>query len=124
MVNVKECILNSYAVELEITDAWQFPANYKVYKENANIDVKETDFICIYSEDEYKEFIEKISEIEIDKWEGQYISQDRVDEKDGLTWKLIIYHGEGKKIIKRGINSMPDNVGDLEEFLISITEEI
>ena len=54
MVNVKECILNSYAVELEVTDAWQFPANYKVYKENANIDVKETDFICIYSEEEYQ----------------------------------------------------------------------
>lgn len=124
MVNVKECILNSYAVELEVTDAWQFPANYKVYKENANIEVKETDFICIYSEEEYKEFIEKISEIEIDKWEGQYVSQDKVDEKDALTWKLIIYHGEGKKIIKRGINNMPDNFGDLEEYLISITEEV
>ena len=124
MVNVKECILNSYAVELEVTDAWQFPANYKVFKENSVLDVKSTDFICICSEEEYKEFISKIDSIQIDKWEGQYLSEVNVDEKDSLSWKLMIYYGEGKKIIKRGINNMPDNFGDLEEYLISITEEL
>ena len=35
----------------------------------------------------------------------------------------MIHHGDGKKIIKRGINSMPDNFGELEEYLVSITEE-
>ena len=60
MVNVKESILNSYAVELEVTDAWQFPANYKVFKENANVEVKPTDFICVCTDEEYKTFIEKI----------------------------------------------------------------
>ena len=123
MQNIKECILNSYAFELEVTDAWQFPANYKIFKENSNIEVKPTDFICVYTEDEYKEFINKIEEIEIDKWNGEYISREAVDKKDSLTWKLIIYYGEGKKIIKRGLNDMPENFGDLEEFLISITEE-
>lgn len=123
MVNVKESILNSYAVELEVTDAWQFPANYKVFKENANVEVKPTDFICVCTDEEYKTFIEKIDSIEIDKWEGQYLSNIQVDEKDALIWKLIIYYGDGKKIIKRGINNMPDNFGDLEEYLISITEE-
>ena len=124
MVNVKECILNSYAVELEVTDAWQFPANYTVFKEKSELDVKPTDFICICSEEEYKEFILKIDSIQIDKWEGQYLSEVNVDEKEALSWKLIIYYGEGKKIIKRGINNMPDNFGDLEEYLISITEEV
>ena len=123
MINVKESILNSYAVELEVTDAWQFPANYKVFKENVNVEVKPTDFICVCTEEEYKTFIEKIDSIEIDKWEGQYLSNVKIDEKDTLTWKLMIHHGDGKKIIKRGINSMPDNFGELEEYLISITEE-
>ena len=123
MINVKDAINNSYALELEVTDAWQFPANYKVFKENANVEVKPTDFICVCTDEEYKTFIEKIDSIEIDKWEGQYLSNIQVDEKDALVWKLIIYYGDGKKIIKRGINNMPDNFGDLEEYLISITEE-
>lgn len=123
MQNIKECILNSYAFELEVTDAWQFPANYKIFKEDSNVEVKPTDFICVYTEEEYKEFIKKIEEIEIDKWNGEYISRENIDKKDSLTWKLIIYHGEGKKVIKRGINDMPENFGDLEEYLISITEE-
>ena len=123
MQNIKECILNSYAFELEVTDAWQFPANYKIFKEDSNVEVKPTDFICVYTEEEYKEFIKKIEEIEIDKWNGEYISRENIDKKDSLTCKLIIYHGEGKKVIKRGINDMPENFGDLEEYLISITEE-
>lgn len=123
MINVKDAINNSYALELEVTDAWQFPAVYKVFKEDSNVEVKATDFISIYNDEEYKEFINKINELKIDEWEGQYLSDVSVDEKDSLTWKLIIYHSDAKKIIKRGINSMPDNFGDLEELLISITEE-
>lgn len=123
MVNVKDAILNSYAVELEVTDAWQFPAVYKIFRENSKIEVKPSDFICIYTDDEYNQFINKINEIGIDVWEGQYLSDVKIDEKDSLTWKLMIHHGDGKKIIKRGINSMPDNFGELEEYLISITEE-
>lgn len=123
MVNVKDAILNSYAVELEVTDAWQFPAVYKIFRENSKIEVKPSDFICIYTDDEYNQFINKINEIGIDAWEGQYLSDVKIDEKDSLTWKLMIHHGDGKKIIKRGINSMPDNFGELEEYLISITEE-
>ena len=123
MINVKDAINNSYALELEVTDAWQFPAVYKVFKEDSNVEIKATDFISIYNDEEYKEFINKINELKIDEWEGQYLSDVSVDEKDSLTWKLIIYHSDAKKIIKRGINSMPDNFGDLEELLISITEE-
>lgn len=123
MVNVKDAILNSYAVELEVTDAWQFPAVYKIFRENSKIEVKPSDFICIYTDDEYNQFINKINEIGVDAWEGQYLSDVKIDEKDSLTWKLMIHHGDGKKIIKRGINSMPDNFGELEEYLISITEE-
>ena len=123
MVNVKDAILNSYAVELEVTDAWQFPAVYKIFRENSKIEVKPSDFICIYTDDEYNQFINKINEIGIDAWEGQYLSDVKIDEKDSLTWKLMIHHGDGKKIIKRGINSMPDNFGELEEYLISITED-
>lgn len=123
MVNVKDAILNSYAVELEVTDAWQFPAVYKIFRENSKIEVKPSDFICIYTDDEYNQFINKINEIGVDAWEGQYLSEVKIDEKDSLTWKLMIHHGDGKKIIKRGINSMPDNFGELEEYLISITEE-
>lgn len=123
MVNVKDAILNSYAVELEVTDAWQFPAVYKIFRENSKIEVKPSDFICIYTDDEYNQFINKINEIGIDAWEGQYLSDVKIDEKDSLIWKLMIHHGDGKKIIKRGINSMPDNFGELEEYLISITED-
>ena len=123
MVNVKDAILNSYAVELEVTDAWQLPAVYKIFRENSKIEVKPSDFICIYTDDEYNQFINKINEIGIDAWEGQYLSDVKIDEKDSLIWKLMIHHGDGKKIIKRGINSMPDNFGELEEYLISITEE-
>ena len=123
MVNVKDAILNSYAVELEVTDAWQFPAVYKIFRENSKIEVKPSDFICIYTDDEYNQFINKINEIGVDAWEGQYLLDEKIDEKDSLTWKLMIHHGDGKKIIKRGINSMPDNFGELEEYLISITEE-
>ena len=123
MVNVKDAILNSYAVELEVTDAWQFPAVYKIFRENSKIEVKPSDFICIYTDDEYNQFINKINEIGVDAWEGQYLSDVKIDEKDSLTWKLMIHHGDGKKIIKRGINSMPDNFGELEEYLVSITEE-
>ena len=123
MINVKDAILNSYAVELEVTDAWQFPAVYKIFRENSKIEVKPSDFICIYTDDEYSQFINKINEIGVDAWEAQYLSDVKVDEKDSLTWKFMIHHGDGKKIIKRGINSMPDNFGELEELLISITEE-
>lgn len=123
MINIKEAILNSYAFELEVTDAWQFPAVYKIFKENSNVEIKPTDFISINTEEEYKAFLDKINEIGVEEWDGQYLLDEKIDEKDYLTWKLMIYHGEGKKIIKRGINSMPDNFGDLEEYLISITEE-
>lgn len=123
MINIKEAILNSYAFELEVTDAWQFPAVYKIFRESSKIEVKPSDFICIYTDDEYGQFINKINEIGVDAWEGQYLSDVKIDEKDSLTWKLMIHHGDGKKIIKRGINSMPDNFGELEEYLISITEE-
>lgn len=123
MINVKDAILNSYAVELEVTDAWQLPAVYKIFRENSKIEVKPSDFICIYTDDEYNQFINKINEIGVDTWEGQYLSDVKIDEKDSLIWKLMIHHGDGKKIIKRGINSMPDNFGELEEYLISITEE-
>lgn len=122
MVNVKEAIKEAYEVELIVTDTDQFPATYKVFKESQEVEVNIEDFICIYNEEEYKEFINKILSFEIEKWDGLYENRD-YSGKDNISWKLIIYYGDNKKIIKRGENLFPDNFDELEELLIDITEE-
>ena len=123
MQNVEEAILNSDAIELIVTDSWQIPADYKVYKKGYNMNLNpKSDFVCIYSEEEYKEFIERIKEVHIENWEMDYTSDE--ESKDKLTWKLIVYYGDGKKIIKRGENEYPETFDLLEEYMIEVTNPI
>ena len=41
---IEQNILNSYCIELEVTDAWQLPAIYKIYKEGTNLQINELCF--------------------------------------------------------------------------------
>lgn len=122
MNNIKENILNSYCFELEVTDAWQLPAIYKIYKEGTNIEINDLCFFSELNEEEYSEFINKILEYNIHKWEGLYELPHGQKAEEEYTWKLVIYYGDGKKVIKRGKDTSPVEFADLEEYLIDITE--
>ena len=79
----------------------------------------EKDFV---SSSNYKEFIERIKEVHIENWDMDYTSDE--ESKDKLTWKLIVYYGDGKKIIKRGENEYPETFDLLEEYMIEVTNPI
>ena len=119
----KEDILKSYCLELEVTDAWQLPAIYKIYKDESKVEINELCFSLKLTESEYNEFLDKvINRFKIDTWEYNYeLSADEKAEDD-YSWKLVIYFDENKKIIKRGKNTAPKEFDDLEEYLIEVTE--
>lgn len=122
MNNIRENILNSYCFELEVTDAWQLPAVYKIYKENSNVAVNELCFFNELTNEEYLKFIEKVLDYKVDVWENSYdLPVGKVAEEE-FSWKLTIYFGEGKKVIKRGKCAAPNEFADLEAYLIEITE--
>lgn len=122
MVNIKESILNSYCFELEVTDSWQLPAIYKIFKEDTDIKINELCFFSELTDEEYTEFANKILEYNVDKWENNYSLDFNEKSEEEYSWKLTIYYGDNKKIIKRGKDASPDEFADLENFLIEITD--
>lgn len=122
MVNIRESILNSYCFELEVTDSWQLPAIYKIFKEKTEVEINELCFFSELTEDEYNEFANKILEYNVDKWESNYSLDFNEKPEEEYTWKLVIYYGDNKKIIKRGKDTSPEEFADLENYLIEMTE--
>lgn len=125
MINEKECIQNSYCIELEVKDAWQIPAIYKIIRNKEKSNVNDGDFakICA-NEEEYQIFLNNISSLNIDKWESKYELPKGSEIIDDVIWKLTIYYGDNKKIIKRGNNTYPAEFETFEEVLISMTEDL
>lgn len=122
MVNVKESILNSFCFELEVTDSWQLPAIYKIFKEGTNIEVNELCFFTELTEEEYNEFANKILDYHVDTWKNDYTLDFNEKAEEEYVWKLVIHYGENKKIIKRGKDTAPEEFADLENYLIEMTE--
>jgi hypothetical protein len=119
---IEQNILNSYCIELEVTDAWQLPAIYKIYKEGTNLQINELCFFSELNEEEYKNFIEKVLSYKVQNWENNYMLKVGEKPEEEYTWKLVIYYNENKKIIKRGKDTSPEEFADFEEFLIEVTE--
>lgn len=61
-----------------------------------------------------QEFLEKLSEIDVENWKDSYIVFGTVD---GYSWELNVYYEDGEKLIKKGANDYPENMDELLDLL-------
>ena len=108
-------------VRLEVVDSWQLPAVYIIYKKGYNLEnVKEDYFIREADEEEYNEVINNLKELEISKWQNDYLPERYEKVEEQYMWKIIVSK-DGRTFVKKGKNKCPSNFSKLEDFMIANT---
>lgn len=117
----EEMIENFDYVRLEVVDSWQLPAVYILYKKGYELDnIKDDDFIKDVDEEEHKEVVQKLKELEISKWQNDYLPERNEKVEEQYMWKIIVSR-DGRTFVKKGKNKCPNNFSKLEDFMIANT---
>lgn len=121
MVDFKGMLENFDYIQLEVVDAWQFPAVYIVYKKDFKIeDLQEDYFIKELEQIEYDDIKNKLNNINLADWLFDYLPERNEKIEEEYSWKLIVSK-DGRKAVKKGKNKCPDNFSELENLMIEIT---
>lgn len=121
MVDFKGMLENFDYIQLEVVDAWQFPAVYIIYKKGFKIeDLQEDYFIKELEQIEYDDIKNKLNNINLADWLFDYLPERNEKIEEEYSWKLIVSK-DGRKAVKKGKNKCPDNFSELENLMIEIT---
>lgn len=108
-------------IRLEVVDSWQLPAVYIIYKQEYNLeDVKEDYFIKSVNLEEYKNVVQRLKDLEIDKWQYDYLPERNEKVEEEYMWKFMVSM-DGRRFVKKGKNKSPNNFSKLEDFMIEMT---